>query len=112
MDRSKRMSNTTQTAIAHPHHGRAVFFYVWGALLFMTAIEVYLAYVHLAPVKMLTILLGLSVVKAALIISYFMHLKFETRSMKVMLMASLIACLCLMAAFFPDAMRILHLGVR
>jgi cytochrome c oxidase subunit 4 len=86
--------------------------WVWGALLLMTAVEVYLAYIHLEAVKMLTILLGLSVVKAGLIISYFMHLKYESTRMKVMLMASLIACLCLMSAFFPDALRILRLGVH
>ena len=95
-----------------PHPSRAMFFYVWGALLVMTAIEVWLAYIHLDAVKMLTILLGLSVVKAALIISYFMHLKYEARRMKIMLMASLVACLFLMTAFFPDAMRVVSHGVK
>ena len=59
------------------HHSKALFFWVWGALLVMTAIEVYLTYQNMQPVKMLTILLGLSFVKAALIIGYFMHLKYE-----------------------------------
>ena len=50
---------------------------VWFWLLGLTGIEVFLAYLRLAPVLMLTILVGLSLVKAALIISYFMHLRFE-----------------------------------
>ncbi len=96
----------------HRGHNRTQFFVVWGGLLLITAIEVFLAYQHLKPIHMLSILLGLSVVKAALIISYFMHLKYEARRMRFLLMSALVACLCLMAGFFPDAFRILALGVR
>ena len=96
----------------HRHHSRTVFFVVWGGLLFITALEVFLAYQHLQPIRMLSILLGLSVIKAALIISYFMHLKFEILRMKLLLMAALVAALCLMSGFFPDAFRILTLGVK
>ncbi len=96
----------------HQHHSRKRFLYVWVGLLVLTGCEVFLAYQHLQPIRMLTILLGLSVMKAALIISYFMHLKYEVRRMRILLMAALVACLCLMCGFFPDAFRILHLGVR
>jgi caa(3)-type oxidase subunit IV len=96
----------------HRTHSRTLFLYVWAGLLIITAIEVFLAYQHLKPVHMLSILMGLSVMKAALIISYFMHLKFEMKRMKFLLMASLVACLCLMSGFLPDAFRILSLGVR
>src|SRR5438552_17998010 len=79
----------------------------------MTAIEVYLTYQNMQPGKMLTILLGLSLVKAALIIGYFMHLKYEVSSMKWLTMCSVAACLILMTIFFfPDAFRILYLGVK
>jgi cytochrome c oxidase subunit 4 len=100
---------TTHDA-AHP--GKAVFYWVWGFLLLATAIEVWLAYIQLPAVRMLTILLGLSIVKAALIIFYFMHLKYELTRMRRMLMASLVVCLALMSIFFPDAFRILSLGLR
>src|SRR5512142_1692949 len=84
----------------HRHHSRAMFLYVWVGLLVITGIEVFLAYQHLQPVRMLSILMGLSIIKAALIISYFMHLKFEIFRMKLLLMAALVACLCLMSGFF------------
>jgi caa(3)-type oxidase subunit IV len=65
------------------------------------------------PTKMLAILLGLSFVKAALIIGYFMHLKYEVSRMKWLTMCSVIACLILMTIFFfPDARRIIELGVK
>lgn len=95
----------------HRHHGKAQFFWVWGALLVMTAIEVYLAYQNMEPVRMLSILMGLSILKAGLIIAYFMHMKFEVSRMKWLTMSSLVACLCLMLIFLPDAFRLLHLGV-
>jgi cytochrome c oxidase subunit 4 len=95
------------------HHSKSLFFYVWGALLAMTAIEVYLTYQNMQPGKMLTILLALSIVKAALIIGYFMHLKYEVSRMKWVTMCSVVACLILMTIFFfPDAFRILYLGVK
>jgi caa(3)-type oxidase subunit IV len=101
-----------RVAVEHQHHGHTQFYVVWAALLVMTGIEVLLAYEHLQPVRMLSILLGLSIVKAALIILYFMHMKFEVTRMRRVLMLSLAICLCLMCTFFPDAFRILHLGVK
>jgi cytochrome c oxidase subunit 4 len=102
-----------RVAEQHRHHTRPQFFWVWGALLVMTAIEVYLTYQNMPPVKMLTILMGLSIIKAALIIAFFMHLKFEVSRMRWLTMCSVVACLILMTIFFfPDAFRILRLGVK
>jgi caa(3)-type oxidase subunit IV len=99
-------------ALAHRAHSHTPFYIVWGVLLAITAVEVGLAYQRLQPVRMLSILLGLSVIKAALIISWFMHLRYEVTRMRRILMASLCVCLVLMCVFFADAFRILHLGVR
>ncbi len=100
-----------QVAEQHRHHPKGQFFWVWGALLIATGIEVFLAYQNLEPIRMLSILMGLSIVKAALIIAYFMHMKFEMSRMRWVTMGSLAACLCLMLVFLPDAFRLLHLGV-
>jgi caa(3)-type oxidase subunit IV len=101
-----------KVAEQHRHHGKSQFLWVWIALLVMTAIEVYLTYQNMPPVRMLTILMGLSLMKAALIIGYFMHMKYEVSRMKWLTMCSLVLCLALMMIFFPDALRILSLGVR
>jgi len=105
-------TTTAQVMEAHTHHGHAQFLYVWGALLVLTGVEVFLAYQNLQPVKMLSILLVLSFVKAALIIGYFMHMKFEIARMRWVLMTALVICLGLMSMFFADAARILSIGVR
>ena len=97
--------------IVHEHK-IGQFIGVWGALLALTGIEVYLGYQNMQPMKMLFILLGLSIIKAALIILYFMHMKFEMRRMRYVLMTALVVCLCLMFTFFADAVRIIDLGIR
>ncbi len=94
------------------HHSKGTFFWVWGVLLILTGVEVYLAYQNMELVRMLTLLLGLSIVKAALIIGYFMHMKYEMSRMKWLTMSSLVICLVLMCIFLPDAYRIVHLGIR
>lgn len=99
--------------VAHDE-GKAIYFWVWAGLIFLTGVEVVLAYEQVfQPVRMLEVLLVLSVVKAALITLYFMHLKSEIRTMRWLLIISVMACFALMwIFFFPDADRILHLGVK
>lgn len=101
-----------RVAEQHTHHSHTPFYVVWGALLVATGIEVLLAYMQLQPVKMLTILVGLSIIKAALIILWFMHMKFEIPRMRRLMMVSLVVCLVLMCVFFADAFRILQLPPR
>jgi caa(3)-type oxidase subunit IV len=91
------------------------YFWVWGALLVLTGIEVWLGYNSgiMTAVHMLELLLILSIIKSALIIGYFMHLKFETAVMRWMLVISVTACFIIMYFFFfPDADRILKIGVH
>ena len=55
----------------------------------------------------------LSIIKSAFIIGYFMHLKFEKAIMRWMLVISVTGCFVIMFFFFfPDADRILRLGVK
>ena len=62
---------------------------------------------------MLTILVGLSLVKAALIVSYFMHLRFEKLGLFLLLIPAMVFCICMMLImFFPDSLRVVGLGVH
>ncbi|HYY58532.1 MAG TPA: cytochrome C oxidase subunit IV family protein [Pyrinomonadaceae bacterium] len=86
-----------------------LFMIVWGWLLVLTAIEVFLAYKQVSLHLMLTILIGLSVIKAVLIVAYFMHLRFERLSLVLTLVPMLVVCICLLLVFFPDSFRALAL---
>ncbi len=95
------------------HHKKAQFFWVWGVLLLLTAIEVYLTYQNMQPMTMLTILLGLSFIKAALIIGFFMHLRYEISLMKWLTMCSVVGCFIIMTVFMLwDARRVVTLGLK
>ena len=101
------MSDHSLAHIDEVEHGTIKSFtVVWIILLVFTGIEVLLAYEQVTPVIMLTILVGLSVLKAALIIAYFMHLKFERFSLFLTLFPMLIFCILMMMVFMPDSMRL------
>ena len=89
-----------------------LFLVVWAALLVLTGIEVFLAYIHTPLVIMLTVLMGLSVIKAGLIIAYFMHLKYEKFSLFLVLFPMLVFCIMMLFVFMPDAQRALDFRPR
>ena len=91
-------------------HGASIptFAKVWFILLALTGGEVFLAYEQVPTLIMLTVLIGLSVIKAALIIAYFMHMKFERLSLFLTLFPMLILCIVLMlVVFMPDSSRLM-----
>src|SRR5271169_3185292 len=103
---------STHTEEAVHEHGASIptFAKVWVSLLVLTGAEVLLAYEQVPTMIMLTILVGLSVIKAALIIAYFMHLKFEKLSLFLTLFPMLILCIILMLLIFmPDSSRSLSM---
>lgn len=104
-----------EAADATPVHfegSTKLFMAVLGYLLGLTVIEVFLAYLHTPLHIMLTILMGLSIIKAALIIAYFMHLRFERLSLVLTIIPMLVVCICLFFVFFPDSMRSSNLRYR
>jgi cytochrome c oxidase subunit 4 len=94
-------------AAEHVHFegGTQLFLYVLLGLLGLTVIEVFLAYIHVPLHVMLTLLIGLSLVKAAMIVAYFMHLRFERMSLVLTLIPTLAVCICLLFIVFPDSFR-------
>lgn len=82
-----------------------LFISIWVWLVGLTLVEILLAYRPMSLVIMLTLLLGLSIVKAALIVAYFMHLKFERLSLILTIVPMLVVCIILLFAFFPDSFR-------
>jgi len=82
-----------------------LFLMVWCWLLALTGLEVFLGYIHLSVTLMLVILMGASIVKAALIVAYFMHLRFERLNLILTIVPAVVICICLLLVFFPDSFR-------
>ncbi|MFQ5767494.1 MAG: cytochrome C oxidase subunit IV family protein [Acidobacteriota bacterium] len=91
---------------SHAATGMRIMYMVWASLLGLTLVEVILAYLHVPLHVMLVILLGISLVKTVLIVSYFMHLKFERLSLVITLIPALVGCILLMNIIFPDSIRL------
>ena len=97
------------TAHAHAEEHFAgsnkLFISIWVWLVGLTLVEIFLAYKPMPIHLMLIVLLGLSIIKAALIVAYFMHLKYERLSLILTIVPMLIVCIMLLFVFFPDSFR-------
>ena len=91
--------------------GMRIMYIVWGWLIAVTLIEVVLAYFQVPILIMLVVLLGLSIVKSVLIVAYFMHLKFERKSLVLTLIPAGITVILLLNVIFPDSVRVRSEGV-
>jgi len=97
------------TAHAHAEEQFAgsnkLFISIWVWLVGLTLVEIFLAYKPMPIHLMLLVLLGLSIIKAALIVAYFMHLKFERLSLILTIVPMLLVCIMLLFVFLPDSFR-------
>ena len=94
-------------ADTHEHFAGSnkLFISIWMWLLLLTGFEVFLGYIQLPVIYMLVILMGASIIKAALIVAYFMHLRFERLNLILTIVPALVICICLLLVFFPDSFR-------
>jgi cytochrome c oxidase subunit IV len=99
----------SQAAEAGHSESKRPFYYVWFVLLFLTGFETFLAYQNLELKVMLTILMTLSIIKASLIIAWFMHLRYERRSLVMTLMPAMVFVIVMMFMFIPDSLRLFEM---
>jgi cytochrome c oxidase subunit IV len=86
-----------QQAHAEPNY---IGVFIWLAVL--TAVEVVAVYMPLTRLALAAILVILAFTKAALVALYFMHLKFERRTMLLVALTPIILCVFLMFMLIPD----------
>jgi len=87
----------------HPNY-MAVFW--WLAIL--TVVEIAVVFMPLAKLLIGTLLCGLAVGKAALVAMYFMHLKFETRTLGLIAITPLAIATLLVFVILPDSFYVDH----
>lgn len=75
---------------------------VFWWLLALTIIEVGVIFMPLARLLIGILLVGLALSKASLVAMYFMHLKFERRTLGLIAMTPLLLCILLVFALLPD----------
>ncbi len=75
---------------------------VFYLLAVLTAIEIGVIYLPVAKLVIAFMLVILAVAKAALVGLYFMHLKFEKRTLGLIAMTPLVLCTLLIFSLIPD----------
>jgi cytochrome c oxidase subunit IV len=107
------MSTQENGSEGHAVGSTRLFLSVWVWLVAITGFEVFLGYERLQPELMLGLLVALSLVKAALIVSYFMHLRYEKLSLALILVPPTIFCICMILIFFfPDSWRLMQIRLQ
>jgi cytochrome c oxidase subunit IV len=70
------------------HLPKNLYFAIFAALMVLTAMTVGLAYINLGPLNIVVALI-VAIVKASLVVMFFMHLKYESHLTKVVLGAGI-----------------------
>ena len=84
----------------HKEHPK--YFKIFWWLLALTIIEVAVAIPEYAVVLKAILLIGLACSKAALVAIYFMHLKFERKTLTAIVLTPFIICVFLVIMLMPD----------
>jgi cytochrome c oxidase subunit 4 len=82
---------------------RKTYFKIFVVLTVLTAIEVGLAVSHLNRFVMITLLCALAIVKAALVAMFFMHLRFERKTLALVVLTPIVLAGILIIGLMPDS---------
>ena len=84
----------------HKEHPKYMNIFWW--LLGLTIVEVAVAIPEYSTVLKAILLIGLACSKAILVANYFMHLKFERKTLAIIVLTPFIICVLLVFALMPD----------
>jgi len=96
--------------VAEPRHegGYKGYVITWLWLLVITVLEISVVLVGLPKPLLATLLVMMSLMKAALIVAYFMHLRYERVAFIYTVIAPMIVLIVVLVAFVaPDAVHVL-----
>ena len=88
--------------MASTTHSHPNYMGIFWVLLVLTVVEVALTFVGLPKLLLGSLLVILALWKAALVAMYFMHLKFERRTLAMIAVVPFILCLFLILMLLPD----------
>ena len=92
-------------AAEHKHPNSMSIFWL---LAILTVVEIGVVFLPFGKMVNGTLLTGLAVGKAALVAMYFMHLKFETRTLGLIALTPLAVATLLVFVILPDAFHVDH----
>ena len=75
---------------------------VFWWLLLLTILEVAVIYMPIVRIAVVVLLVAMAVSKATLVALYFMHLKFEKRTLAIIALSPFVLCVFLILMLTPD----------
>jgi len=88
--------------MAETTHPEPNYISVFWWLLILTILEIAVVYTPIAKMIIAVMLVTLAVTKAALVAMYFMHLKFERRTLALVALSPFVLCVFLILMLTPD----------
>jgi cytochrome c oxidase subunit 4 len=100
------MSEEIQTGSAHAEthahdSGYGIYIMVWLGLVALTSITVTIAGIHLGSLTLIAAL-TIAVIKTTLVVTYFMHVRFDNLTIKVFIFVCLLIFIIIMILTFSD----------
>ena len=89
-------------------HTQPNYIAIFWWLLALTILEVGVIYMPLSRMLIAILLVGMALSKASLVAMYFMHLKFERRTLGLIAVTPLLLCVLLVFALLPDLTGTTH----
>ena len=105
------MSDTTPASVVasedshHDDDHKVPYFLIWGYLLALTVVEVIFPSLVPRNVLFFVAMILMAVVKVGLVAWFFMHLKFEKRTLIVVAAAPMIFAMVLVMGLVPDGTK-------
>ena len=91
---------------AHTHPSPAKYVGIAVILALITALEVGVYYLNLPGRLMVAVLVGLAFIKFSMVAAYFMHLKFETKTLTWVALTPLTIAILLSFVLMPDGFAV------
>ncbi len=85
---------------------------IWAGLLCIVGVEVFLTYRGFSTHALLAVLLLLAFIEAGIALLYFMHLKYDRPLLLWSFVVSVVFVLLMMNQVWPDAYRLVSLGMH
>ena len=91
------------TSATTAHHEEPNYMAIFWYLLVLTIAEVGATYLPFGKVVVGALLVSMALTKAALVAMFFMHLKFENKTLGVIAVTPLVICVWLLFMLMPDS---------
>ncbi len=95
--------------VAEGTHGYKIYWVTWFWLLVLTVLEVSLVLVRPPKILLIVGLVTMALMKATLIVAYFMHLRWERLSLVYVVVTPMfLLAIVMLALMGPDALHVLY----